>query len=265
MKIYSFLTLTAIAALAAVTGCKKEAEKSPIDVNYSGSNGASLKVIYTSPYFKRDSVHIKINDARVSNTFLSPTTSNTPIPFPGGGLNTGGSNFPDYFLLAPGDTKIAVAIPKLRTNEDSIVKFTGNVTLDAGKKYSAFIADTAANSRIVLVPESGVAPADSTVSVFKFVNLIPNQPAIDLYFKNVLVSGNIAYGAYSPEFTLPSDSTGQWAIRIAGAAPASAAIVTYPTGTTNQTIPKRRIMTVFCKGYTGAAAPRLPVISLIYN
>ncbi len=265
MKIYSFITVTAIAALAVVTGCKKEAEKSPFDVTYSGSSMASLKVIYTSPYFKRDSVQIKINDARVTNTFLSPTTTNTPTPFPGGGLNTGGGSVPDYFLLTPGDTKISVAIPKLLKNVDSIVKFSGNVTLDAGKKYSAFIADTAANAKIVLVPESGVTPADSTTSVFKFVNLIPNQPAIDLYFKNVLVSGNIAYGAYSPEFSLPSDSTGQWAIRIAGAAPASAAIVTYPTGTTNQTIPKRRVMTVFCKGYTGAAAPRIPVISLIYN
>ncbi len=262
MKIISSITLTALSIFVIAVGCRKEADTSPLDINKNSA--ASLKVIYTSPYFKRDSVQISINGKRVSNTFLSPTTTNTPVPFPGGGLNTGGASFPYYLDLPAGNTEIAVAIPKVLTNVDSILKFTGTVNLEAGKKYSAFIADTAGNSKIVLVPESGVIPSDTT-SIYKFVNLVPNQPSIDLYFRNEIVSANIAYGTYGPEFTLRSDSSGQFAIRAAGALPASTPIITYPSGTTNVTVPRKRIFTVFAKGYVGAAAPRAPVLSLIYN
>lgn len=260
MKKFALLATTALVIVA--IACNKEAGDSPIPVNFN--NETSLKIVYTSAYITRDSVQLRVNGNRVSNTFLSPTTTNTPTPFPGGGLNTGGSNFPYYLDVPAGSTSISVAIPKKLTNIDSIVRFNGTTTLEAAKKYSAYITDTAANSKLVLVPETGVQPATNT-SIYKFVNLIPNQPAIDLYFKNQLVAGNVAYGAYSPEFTLPKDSTGQWAIRIAGTAPTSTAITTYPTGTSVNTVPNQRIFTVFCKGYTGAAAPRLPIISLLYN
>jgi predicted aspartyl protease len=137
--------------------------------------------------------------------------------------------------------------------------FTGSVTLEAGKFVTLHLTDTGANAAMVVV-EDNVALPDSGFSRYKFVNLHPNQVALDLYHGTVKVASNIPYKGSSPEFTLVSTTAGSWAIRPAGAAPTSAALHSY-----SNTIPNQRVLTVFARGYTGVTGVRAPAISLLYN
>src|SRR5688572_17811977 len=108
MKILKTISALLLAACFAI-GCKKETENVTIAAFPTGN--ANLKVIYASPYVIRDSIQIKINDVRVSNTFIGNSTTFLPTPFPGGGLNTGGDNRPFYLSVTPGLTKIFVSVP----------------------------------------------------------------------------------------------------------------------------------------------------------
>ncbi|HUC82942.1 MAG TPA: DUF4397 domain-containing protein [Flavisolibacter sp.] len=242
---------------AGLMSCKKN-EIDPLPLK-DLDNTTNVKIVHASAYLTNYSVHLKVNDQRITNAFTYST------PFPGGGLNTGGSNFPWYFALNPGQSKITLAVPNVGRVTDSIMLYTGNVTLDAGKYYSVYLADTLTKTQAVVVPENKAIPADKTTR-FKFVNLIPNVAAIDLYFAGNVVAANIPFKGVSPEFILPYTTAGQWAIRPAGAAPTSTAIAVYPTGTGTQTIPNQRIMTVYSRGYSGVTTGnRVPAISLLYN
>jgi len=251
-------------ALASLQACNKKIFDDDITATVQSdlSNQAQVKVVYASVNNQRDSVQIKLNSTRVGGKFLSPTTTNLPTPQPGGGLNTGGSNFPDYFIIAPGSTTIGVAVPKLKSVEDSIVRFSGTATFEAKQRYTAFITDTAANAKLVVIKEDGVEPAPNK-SIFKFVNLIPNRPAMDLYFGPLPVALNIAYGASSPSFEFPAGLTAQWALRPTGTSSTSTPVAVYPAAT--QIVPAGRVFTVFSKGYVGVTGIRLPTISLLYN
>lgn len=266
MKIFNIPIYTLLLLALVLSGCKKESSVTVIPES-NDPNNARLKVIYASAYSIRDSVQIKLNDVRVSNTFLGNSTTNLPTPFPGGGLNTGGDARPFYLSVPAGETKIFISVPKKNTIIDSIIRFSGQTNLIAGRYYSAYLTDTMVTSRLVLV-EDNLSPVDTGVSRFKFVNLIPNVPALDVYFGTQLVTANVSYGSASPEFTVRRDALGGWLIRAAGAPATSTAIAAYP-GTviapTNFTVPNQRVMTVFAKGYSGGTVARVPIISLLYN
>jgi hypothetical protein len=262
MKIFKQLFFISLVALL-MSGCKKE-DSVPLPITYSNGNIAKLKVVYVSSYNIRDSIQLKINDVRVSNAFLLLTSTNTPTPFPGGGLNTGGSNFNYYLDLTPGDTRIQVSVPKKLSTVDSILRFSGNMILEAGKTYSAYITDTLYNTKLVLVTENLTPPADNT-SRFRFLNLMPNQPLLDLYWSGTKVASNVIYGSQGVEFVLPSKVAGQWAVRTAGASPTSTPLAVYTTTTTGFVIGYNKIMTIFAKGYSGGTGSRTPTVSLVYN
>jgi Domain of unknown function (DUF4397) len=254
------LTISALALsfTSLVIGCKKELKLEAGIRTVDTQNKALLKIVNASAYTVIDSVQLKINDVRVSNSIRYTT------PFPGGGLNTGGSNFPWYLETNPGASKISFTVPKKTTNFDSLHLYSTNVNLDAGKYYTLYTADTSIKTQTVLVNEN-MSAVPNGVSRFKFVNLMPNLPALDVYFADQLVASNIAYKAVSPEFTIASGTVGKWAIRKAGDPSTTAAIVTYPTGTTNQTIPNRTNFSVYSRGYSSATSNRAPNISLTYN
>ena len=254
MKLYQIIIIAGAVALS-LSGCQKKAA-SNFDVDYVIGN-ANLKIVHVSAYTTNYSTQLKVNTVRVSNVI----TYNTP--FPGGGLGTNGSNMPWYLSVHPGPTFINLTVPKVGTDVDSIQLTTKVVDVEANSYYTAFLTDTAANTQVVLVKENTTAPENGT-SRYKFVNLMPNQPFLDLYFGTTKVASNIPYKGTSPEFVLNAKTFGVWAIRTAGAAPTSTAIAIYPT-TGSNTIPNQRVMTVYSRGYSGATANRAPGLSLIFN
>lgn len=223
------------------------------------SSSAQLKVNFFSLYKNVSTFQIKINDERVSSTLALAT------PFPGGGLNTGGGSTADYLAVVTGDSKVAISVPKTLTNTDSVVLGSATATLVAGKKYSLFFTDTAANITSLLVEDSLSTP-DSGYAKFKFINLMPDVPSIDLYIGTVKVASAISYKTVSPSFTVPTNNASTvWAIRPAGAAVTTTALITYTSGST---LGNQRIYTVFARGYnaiTTTSDVRSRKISFVYN
>ena len=254
LKTSIFLLLSAVL----FTACERESVvPSPSE---SPSGMANLKVIYAMPYFVDAPVRIKINDSTVSSLITHTT------PFPGGGLNTGGGNYDHYMGVKPGTVKVTVAVPQKGTATDSLLFYTGTVTLEANKYYSLFVTDTAANAKQYLVTENVERPVDPLTTRYKFVNVMPNQPALDLYFDSVKMASNVPYLGTSADFIVPRDSLVKIFIRPAGAPLTTAPIYMYPTNTTTYTVPKNRVMTIYANGYSGSTdANRIGVISLFYN
>ncbi len=247
-----FITLSIVFITTLFYSCKKN-EQRILDITPTAGT-ALVKINYSMPFAVNSSVQIKINDVRVSNLITFPT------PFPGGGLNTGGSNQPDYMSLPVGTSTVSVSRPNVGTNVDSLILFSGSVSFEANKNVTLHVTDTGAAVTSVLTVDNVTMP-DSGFSRFKFVHLMPNVPAIDLYYGTTIVAANILYKGVSSEFQIPVTGTSlSWAIRPAGALSTTTAIATYA-----QTVADRKSMTVFAAGYNGALTPRAPRISLLYN
>jgi Domain of unknown function (DUF4397) len=246
--------------LLSMAGCDKNEIKYG-DFDRVSTDQALLKVNVVTPYASNPFLYIALDGNRLS----SPMTSRTP--FPGGGYNTGGGSTADYMVLAPGKHAFSVAIPKKtvgQTGVDSIVLFQTEITLEAGKNQSLHISDTAANTVATLITDN-VAKPDSGFARYNFVNLMPNVPAIDLYYDSTnLVAANVPYKG-SKEFTMAIPAaTLSWIIRPAGAAATKATILAgYPSAST---ITNRRSYTVFASGFNGATdATRKPYVSFFLN
>ncbi len=236
--------------LIALTGCDKN--ELPVPLDYT-SEKAKLKINYASAYAANPTVMLKINNNAVSSPIKYA------YPFPGGGLNTQGGSQPDYLSIEKGNNNISLVIPSADFKTDSIVLYTGTFNLTDNDYYTLHLADTANNTQQVLLKEDPATP-DSGMSRYRFVNLIPNLPAADLYFNNVKVASNVAYMSASDYFTVNFPTASSWAIRAAGAAPTSTAIATY-----TNTSPNQRVLTVYARGYVGSAdANRKPNVSLYY-
>jgi hypothetical protein len=259
MKIINRLTCTLTLAVALVSCTKNELNITSATAVDNSSN-AQVKVFFASAYKTSLSHQISINDVRVSNVLVT----GTPTPFPGGGLNTGGSSAADYLSIKAGSTKFTFGIPNRNLNTDSVVLGTNTSTLDAGKLYTLYSTDTAANMNFVLVEDSLARP-DSGYTKFKFVNLIPDQTALDLYIGTVKVASNIAYKGVSPSFTVRTDnSSTSWTIKAAGGSTNIGVAYTSATTLSNQ-----RVMTVVARGFskvtTPSSDPRYPKVSFIFN
>lgn len=253
-KILSLSILLLSALLFA--GCDKEADWRAESQTVSAGRPL-LKINYASAYNANPSVILSINDARVSNSLTART------PFPGGGYNTGGGSQGDYLMVPMGSNKLAISIPNKSFYADSVVLFTTTVNLDPDKYYTAHITDTAANTKVVVTQDDRSLP-DTGTTKFRFINLMPNVPAIDLYYGTTLVASNVPYLGYSDYITMPVPKTAlAWTIREAGAAPTSAALATYTSANTTLA---RRVYTGFAMGYKGqTSTARKPYISFFLN
>jgi len=256
MKRLLYLLLS-ISTTGLLVSCEKNALHS---VETSGvDNQPQLKVMYFSAYRANPLYQIKVNDTRVSNTLGG---SSNPTPFPGGGLNTGGGSTPDYLFMPQLTNTIAIAIPKVGTNTDSISLASAPVTMEASKVYSLYFTDTAANTTTVLVQDSLARP-DSGYARYKFINLMPDLPALDLYIGTVKVASNIPYKGVSQSFVLPTNNASTtWAIRTVGG---TANLTTYASAST---LGNQRVYSVVARGYNAITATtdfRRRSISLIYN
>ena len=256
MKKSIILTISAAVLLAGM-GCNKNEIKYG-DFDDVTASQAQLKLNYVSAYASNPTVYLAIDGARVSN----PLTARTP--FPGGGFNTGGGSTADYLALVPGKHTLSVVIPKKGTEAgtDSIALYNAEINIEAGKSQTAHITDTSSNTQLVMTTDDRTMPDTSTIR-YQFVHLMPNVPAIDLYYGTTIVATNVLYKNTSV-FTMPVPGTSlAWAIRPAGALPTSTALATY---TSTSTIVARRVITVFALGYSGATdAARKPYVSFLLN
>jgi hypothetical protein len=258
MKKYMIFIGMMIAGVVVVYSCKKNTiSVAPFDV---ANDQALFKLNYACPYRSIGAVQIKIDGNRVSNNI----TYNTP--FPGGGLNTGGSNNADYMSLSPGEHTVSLSVPKAGSSEDSIPVYTTNVTVEGKTYYTLHVSDTAANSFSLLLTDLDNKP-DSGISKFSFVNLIPGS-SIDLYYGTTKVASNIGFKNATDTFSLAAGANAQFFIRLAGTAPNSTALATYPiTGTAGYQIPNQRVYTAYARGYLGLTSPdpRRAMLSLLFN
>lgn len=243
-----------ISFLAGITSCRKElvfkAERT-----FPSQTEALLKINYLSAYALNPGVQLSLNGQRVSGLITGRT------PFPGGGYNTNGSSFPDYLKVASGSNTLSIAIPKKNTNIDSVALFSTTFTVDALKNYTLHVSDTGIKTKAFLITDY-LTPAAAGTSLYKFVNMMPNVPYMDLYYNTTLVSAGIPYLGSSNYFTMPSVA-GTWSIRESGTAASSTALATYPSGST---VLSQRVYTAFSSGYKGATATNTkPYISFLLN
>ncbi len=233
-----------VAFLASMAGCEKNVEYNATR-DLVDSQTALLKINYGSLYPANYPVQLSINGVRMSGLITGRT------PFPGGGFNTSGANFPDYLALEAGSKTLTIAIPKKGTNVDSVVLFNSTFSIQAGKNYTAHVTDTFTKTKLYLDQDNLEAPATG-FSRYKFVNIMPNVPAVDLYFGTEKVASNITYLSSSPYFTIANPSViTPWSIREAGTSPTSTALAVYSSANTYIT---RRVYTVFALGYKGSTA-----------
>lgn len=239
-----------------LTACDKEI-KLTAPVEMLDGNSPFLKVNYVSGYASNPQVQILINGQRVSNVITGRT------PFPGGGYNTGGGSSNDYIPMKEGSSSLWVTIPKKGTNSDSIILVRDMINLAPNTYYTAHITDTGSNSKVLLLIDDLTKP-DTSLAKHRFVNLMPNVPAVDLYYGTTLVASNIAYLTSSDYFTVSTYAPAlAWTVREAGADPSTTALATY---TSANTILNQRVYTAFALGYKGRTdAPRKPYISFLLN
>lgn len=236
-----------IICIVALAGCKKNGYH--ITERDIITDAAKLKVGYFSASIANQGVQIKVNGVRMSNNLVNPTA------FPGGGLNMTGSNNSDYLQLAPGETNIGIAVPKAGTDVDSVEVFSFAQPLEANKRYTLFITDTLPNVTGIMVQDDTDAP-DTTARI-KFIQLMPNVPAVDFYQRSKLLAANVAYKTVTEymDITAGSDT---FLIRAAGSGPAGAVIATRVIATSRQ-----RIYTFLSRGYRGSTGTRAPNVSAI--
>ena len=257
MKKYKFHILSALSLVVLLSACKKNVLRTAPFEYVDGS--ALFKINYSLPYFKNPAVQLKIDGVRVSNNLTYST------PFPGGGLNTGGSSLADYLSLSPGKHDVAITIPKVGTNVDSVELYKTSVDLLADKYMTLHMTDTAANTKSVLVTDESKRP-DSGISKYTFVNLIPNSK-LDLYFGTTKIVSGIDYLAKTDTFSIVQGSAAQFFLREAGS---TVNLAQYPTtNNTTYTILNQRVFTVYARGYLGFTITstdiRRPMVSFLYN
>jgi hypothetical protein len=165
-----------------------------------------------------------------------------------------------------GNIALDIVRPKKTENTDSIPVYSTSVSVASGKYYTLHITDTGANTKSVLLEDDRALP-DTGVAKHRFVHLIPNVAALDLYYGNTKVASNIPYLGSSNYFTVPrvtnTNPLQTWAIREAGADPTSTALASYSS---TNTVLNQRIYTAFAVGYKGATdATRKPYISFLLN
>jgi hypothetical protein len=247
-----------------------EKNKLELSENIDPSNGGYFKLGWFSPGLNTQGVQLKINGVRVSNQlgymFTSTnTTAAYAMPFPGGGLNTGGNNKNDYLAVDTGKIEVSLAVPKKGTNEDSILVHTTTMNISKGKYYSLIVTDSfpAAAS---YVQNDDTEYADSGFIRLNFTNAIPNLGAgLDFLVTNsagtdMVLATNVQYKSSTGFITLPLvTGTNTFKLRKTG----TTAIIgaTYGTGG----VTNKRCFTVVGRGYLGATGVRQPSISIVFN
>lgn len=263
-NILKYCTVFATFLLAYACSKKDGVTNQPYQTYGISSTQGFIKINYASAYFANPTVLLKINDQVVSSLITGRT------PFPGGGYNTNGSSFALYLSVPQGTNTLSIVRPKVGTGLDSIVLYTATFNIPDTMPYTLHITDTLVNAtsnntKQVLI-KNIINYVDTGSCRFRFVNLIPNVTAVDLYLNGILMKSNISYLQATDTFTVttgfraPSYATfptPTWAVRAAGSAATSPVIASYAATTTLQS---QAVITIFSMGYSGLTGTRLPYL-----
>ena len=253
MKTYLYLFTATFLLL--VTACKKNTFKTT--ERYDPEGKALVKFGLFSMYPTSTPLTLYQNDVKLSASIPSP------YGYPGGGFNTGGNSYADYLAIDPGNVKFDIKSVYPNTNYILSNIFSQNYQLQANKKYTILIADTAASTTSVLLEDQFPATLDSGYAFFRITNIIPNAASLDFYKNDSLIAADVKYKSSTDLIKLKSSLADTFAIRPAGS-PGGYALsaTTYYRLAVNT---NKRIYTLVSRGYIGATTPRNPTISLIIN
>ena len=164
MKLFKQIIYFAAMILVANACGKTELRTSE---NIFPTDKSLVKFVLLSP--GTGNVMIKANDVKINS-----------LSFGSSGIFPGIINSSsEYVALSPNST-ISFALPFAGTGNDSIVLFKGNITTEAGKSYSATLADTGIDRTLFVVNDNaGVLPMDSTYSI-RFINAMAKSPSLSL-------------------------------------------------------------------------------------
>ena len=244
MKKNHFIFVALLLSAGIIAACKKNTYK--ISERTEVSNSALVKIGFFAGSKNNPSMQMKVDGNRVSPSLIYNT------PFPGGGLNTLGSNHSDYLTFTPGEHTISFSIPKVGTNIDSVAVLEKKFDLSTGKQ-TIFLADSMPNITTYLVKDAADHPTDSGKVRVKFVNLLPNVAAIDFYRNTELVAANVPFNGVAEYKDIFAGNANFW-ILSAG---------TNDTLNTTRAINMGagRIYTLFSRGYKGGTGTLVPHIS----
>lgn len=259
MKRFSAIFFILGATLLFMGGCKKNSYFLREATYPEGK--ALVKVGLFTAYNVNQPIRVAINGDIISNELLYP------IPFPGGGLNTNGSLNSDYLMVTPGSAKVELFVMNQGTPVPAGKLSEANLTMEANKRYTLFLADTAQNIAAWVVPDDTQQP-DSGFFRIKFVNAMPNVQLMDLYrgpnatTNNTLVVSGVEYKGKASDYVNIStaNATDSFFIRKNGDPVTAVPIARRTFAVTNQ-----RIYTLFSRGYNGATGNRAPNLSAIVN
>lgn len=223
------------------------------DVEFMMADDAIVKINMASIYPDDRYMYVKFDGQRVTSLIRGRE------PFPGGGYNTRGDSRPDFLKWKSGSVNVQVGLPyKKDMGLDSIILYESVVKFEAGRRYTLHVTDTASNTKMILNEEDLTRP-DSTQARYRFTNLMPNVPAIDLYYgaaataaeptQDSLVAKNVKYLETSPYFELNRITSRTWKIRPAGSPVTNASVLASYSNA--GAILDRRSYTVYALGYNG--------------
>lgn len=242
-------------AICSFSSCK-EAIQDFGDLDFFDAENVIVKINMAAVYPDDRYMYVRFNGNRVTPLIRARE------PYPGGGYNTRGDSRPDFLKIGAGKVNVKVCLPFKKDNgRDSLVLNEQEFLFEKGKQYTVHIADTAAKMRMVAHEESLVKP-DSAFAKYRFINLMPNVEAIDLYYgffstaagsqnpsQDSLIAKNIKYGELSDYFTVNRAGTRTWKIRPAGAAVTNETVLAFYANASSTL--NARSYTAYAIGYAG--------------
>ena len=264
-KSFKFLFSTALSLsfVLCIAACGKDDAASP--------TSGRLRFFHAVADAPTTGVELYLDGQSLSmRAYLTPGTLLIDSTFKYGSLypnNTGTAVDSNYLYLTEGSHNIKVNSPVGSTT----ASLTQDVSVAAGKNYTAFIIDSLAKMGLLVVQD--VLPAAKTGKAFvRVAHLSPNAPTVDVLLKYVkTVSGVLT--------TLDSVSLGKGVTYkgvsdfIEVKAPDSLTVEFRTAGTTTSavTFPKSaliagRCYTILARGYVGKASPQnLATSSIIHG
>lgn len=244
-----------LAAVVSLASCEKNTFKQR-EVTYPEGK-ALVKVGLFTAYNVNSPMRVAFNGEFISNELLYP------IPFPGGGFNTGGSSNSDYLVANPGTTKVELFMMNVGLPKPQTRIMEANVTMEANKRYTLFLTDTASKTAAWLINVDGPTP-DSGVTRIIFANGIPNLASVDFYKGATegvatLIAGNVKYQE-ATQYINTTVGTDSIFVRRAGEA-----LSVRPFLRRAFTFSNQRLYTVLTRGYDGATGNRIVHLSAIVN